>query len=128
MSFCPFRPHCSPNQTRADFNYRRDRWSGPPAGHAASRAACLRKPRHAGSKAVVAGQKRAPRVCYNLEQMLLVLLAIVATSAFAQAPAASLDLEFFKTRVQPIFLAMRPGNARCYVCHSIGTPFRLQRL
>jgi hypothetical protein len=30
--------------------------------------------------------------------------------------------------VQPIFLAKRPGHARCYVCHSIGTPFRLQRL
>jgi hypothetical protein len=47
------------------------------------------------------------------------------------APAASqptLDFEFFKTRVQPIFLAKRPGHARCYVCHSTGTPFRLQRL
>jgi len=65
--------------------------------------------------------------------MRLVLLAIAATAAFAQAPAASgpassLDFEFFKTRVQPIFLTKRPGNARCYVCHSIGTPFRLQRL
>jgi len=60
--------------------------------------------------------------------MRLVLLAIAATSAFAQAPPAPLDFEFFKTRVQPIFLTKRPGNARCYVCHSIGTPFRLQRL
>jgi hypothetical protein len=65
--------------------------------------------------------------------MRLVLLAIVATVAFAQTPTASgvastLDFQFFKTRVQPIFLAKRPGNARCYVCHSIGTPFRLERL
>jgi hypothetical protein len=65
--------------------------------------------------------------------MRLVLLVIAATAAFAQTPAASeiastLDFQFFKTRVQPIFLAKRPGYARCYVCHSIGTPFRLQRL
>ena len=65
--------------------------------------------------------------------MRLGILTIVATAAFAQVPAAasvasSLDFEFFKTRVQPIFLAKRPGHARCYVCHSTGTPFRLQRL
>ena len=62
--------------------------------------------------------------------MRLVLLAIAATAAFAQAPGvtSSLDFQFFKTRVQPIFLAKRPGHARCYVCHSIGTPFRLERL
>ncbi len=64
--------------------------------------------------------------------MRLVLLAIAASVAFAQPPAVSmapaLDFEFFKTRVQPIFLARRPGHARCYVCHSTGTPFRLQRL
>ena len=39
----------------------------------------------------------------------------------AQAPSASkpsLDYEFFKTQVQPIFLKKRwPDHARCYVCH-----------
>jgi hypothetical protein len=65
--------------------------------------------------------------------MRLVLLAITAAAAFAQTPPApggtsTLDFQFFKTRVQPIFLAKRPGHARCYVCHSIGTPFRLERL
>jgi hypothetical protein len=53
-------------------------------------------------------------------------------SATAGASAATtqptLDFEFFKARVQPIFLAKRPTHARCYVCHSTGTPFRLQRL
>lgn len=39
-----------------------------------------------------------------------------------------LDYEFFKTRVQPIFLAKRPGHARCVSCHSSGTPMRLQPL
>jgi len=59
--------------------------------------------------------------------MRLFLLAIVATAATAQNPS-SLDFEFFKAQVQPIFLAKRAGHARCYVCHSTGTPFRLQRL
>ena len=53
------------------------------------------------------------------------LLLIAATTAFAQT---SLDFEFFKTKVQPILLAKREGHARCYACHSTGTPFRLQRL
>src|SRR5438445_13247277 len=66
--------------------------------------------------------------------MRLVLLGIAATAVLmAQAPRASeasssLDFEFFKTRVQPILLAKREGHARCYACHSTGTPFRLQRL
>jgi YVTN family beta-propeller protein len=40
------------------------------------------------------------------------------------APAAShstaegtLDFQFFKSRVEPIFLKQRPGHARCYGCH-----------
>jgi hypothetical protein len=50
----------------------------------------------------------------------------------AQAPAApaasALDYEFFKTKVQPIFLAKRDGHTRCVSCHSKGTPMRLQAL
>ena len=34
------------------------------------------------------------------------------------ASTPSLNYEFFKTRVEPIFLKKRPGHARCYVCHS----------
>jgi hypothetical protein len=61
--------------------------------------------------------------------MRLMLMGLAAaTIGAAQAPPASLDFEFFKSRVQPIFLAKREGHARCYVCHSTGTPFRLQRL
>src|SRR4051812_27054610 len=44
------------------------------------------------------------------------------------AAASALDYETFKTQVQPIFLAKRQGHARCYTCHSTGTPLRLQRL
>lgn len=31
---------------------------------------------------------------------------------------APLDFAFFKTKVQPIFLAKRPGRARCVACHA----------
>ncbi len=45
------------------------------------------------------------------------------------APAASaLDFEYYRTRVEPIFLARREGNTRCVSCHSRGTPMRLQEL
>jgi hypothetical protein len=41
----------------------------------------------------------------------------------AQVPSASrpsLDYEFFKTRVEPIFIKKRwPDHSRCYVCHEI---------
>jgi hypothetical protein len=65
--------------------------------------------------------------------ILLAPLVFAAGAAFAPQAASSpagpaLDYEFFKTRVQPVFLLKRPGHARCYVCHSTGTNFRLQRL
>jgi hypothetical protein len=48
-------------------------------------------------------------------------LAQSAEASAAQAASASepsLDYEFFKTRVEPIFLKKRsPDHARCYVCH-----------
>jgi hypothetical protein len=57
---------------------------------------------------------------------LFTMIALSAMGALAQD--SKLDYEFFKTKVQPIFLTKREGHARCYVCHSTGTPFRLQRL
>jgi YVTN family beta-propeller protein len=40
-----------------------------------------------------------------------------ATVSTSQA-TGSLDFEFFKSAVQPIFLKERPGHARCYSCHT----------
>jgi hypothetical protein len=37
----------------------------------------------------------------------------------SSAASPSLDYEFFKTKVQPVFLTKRPGHTRCVVCHSI---------
>ena len=54
-------------------------------------------------------------------------LALMALPALAgQQP--SLDYDYFKTKVQPIFMTKRPGHARCISCHSSGTPLRLQPL
>ncbi len=50
----------------------------------------------------------------------------------AQAPGSSatspLDFEYFRTKVQPVFLAKREGHTRCVSCHSTGTPMRLMAL
>jgi hypothetical protein len=46
--------------------------------------------------------------------------------AASSAASASLDYEFFKANVEPVFLAKRPGHARCVVCHTINNaPFHL---
>jgi YVTN family beta-propeller protein len=43
-----------------------------------------------------------------------------ARNAAPNPPGASLDFDFFKSKVEPIFLKERPGHARCYGCHSEG--------
>ena len=41
-----------------------------------------------------------------------------AASQPASPAASALDYDFFKTKVQAVFLARRPGHARCVVCHT----------
>ena len=59
---------------------------------------------------------------------LFLLIAIFLLAGSAQAQ--SLDYEYFKTRVQPIFLEKRPAHTRCYVCHGerSNNALRLQKL
>src|SRR5258706_4194421 len=54
---------------------------------------------------------------------ILIIAALFGQQAAPSAPASasSLDFDFFKTSVQPIFLAKRPGHARCITCHATGT-------
>ena len=59
-------------------------------------------------------------------RMTLVAWLLAAAAVSAQQP--SLDYDYFKTKVQPIFLTKRPGHARCIACHTSGTPLRLQPL
>jgi hypothetical protein len=61
-------------------------------------------------------------------------MALILVGMMSQQPTSpsagskELNYEVFKTRVQPILLAKRPGHARCVSCHSQGTPLRLQPL
>jgi hypothetical protein len=58
--------------------------------------------------------------------MFAVLLTAASPPMLAAPP---LDYEFFKARVQPIFLQKRDGHTRCYVCHAeSNNAFRLERL
>lgn len=58
---------------------------------------------------------------------LIAVLAAMLAQAPAFAASSTLDYAFFRDRVQPIFLAKRPGHARCVVCHDHTNP-RLEEL
>ena len=58
-----------------------------------------------------------------------VLLAAASMPHMTSRAAPTLDYEFFKLRVEPIFLSKRLGLTRCYVCHAeSNNAFRLERL
>jgi hypothetical protein len=51
-----------------------------------------------------------------------------ALASLASA-APTLDYDFFKGRVEPVFLQKRDGHTRCYVCHAeSNNGFRLERM
>src|ERR1700746_1105243 len=55
--------------------------------------------------------------------------ALVRASATFVSQAATLDYDYFKAKVQPIFLAKRAGHARCVMCHAeANNAFRLEKL
>lgn len=66
--------------------------------------------------------------------LLLALLAALLFEQAASSPASSpvssvpLDYEFYKARVEPLFLEKRPEHARCVTCHAGSTTLRLQAL
>jgi len=69
---------------------------------------------------------------YMVAAACLALAAAASLSQVQSAPAASsaastgLDYEFFKTKVQPVFLTKRTGHTRCVVCHTTNNaPFHL---
>ena len=59
-------------------------------------------------------------------ERVLNLLALLVAPAQAQ----TLDYDYFKSQVEPIFLQKRAGHARCYVCHAerSNNSFRLEKL
>ena len=61
--------------------------------------------------------------------VIVLFLQTAASSAAGQSPTPSLDFEYYRARVEPIFLKKRPGHARCVVCHAgSNNAFRLQPL
>jgi hypothetical protein len=66
-----------------------------------------------------------------LARLAVIILSLQTAALFAaaQSPTQSLNFEYYRTRVEPIFLKKRPGHARCVVCHAgSNNAFRLQRL
>jgi hypothetical protein len=58
-----------------------------------------------------------------------VVSALALASANFASEAATLDFDYFKAKVQPIFLTKRPGHARCVMCHAdANNMLRLQKL
>src|SRR4051812_11907485 len=61
-------------------------------------------------------------------------LPLAVRLSSAQQPAAppaspvSLDFEYFRANVQPIFVARREGHARCVACPTTASNMRLQPL
>ena len=60
---------------------------------------------------------------------------VIAAAAFALASttlvsaAGTLDYDFYKAKVQPIFLLKRPGHAPCVMCHAdANNMLRLEKL
>ena len=46
------------------------------------------------------------------------IFAAALFSAIGPAWAQTLDYEYFKSQVEPIFITKRAGHTRCYVCHN----------
>ena len=60
---------------------------------------------------------------------LAIALTVILLATAASTAEVALDYDFYKSRVEPIFLKKRPGHGRCYVCHAEGNnAFRLQKL
>jgi hypothetical protein len=60
---------------------------------------------------------------------IVVAVALGVGFAARLAAAPALDFDFYKAKVEPIFLEKRPGHTRCYVCHAeSNNNLRLEKL
>jgi hypothetical protein len=71
--------------------------------------------------------------CALVAACLSLMAAGPMTKAWSQQASStaspSLDYQYFKDKVEPVFLEKRAGHARCVVCHTFNNaPFHLVRL
>jgi hypothetical protein len=68
---------------------------------------------------------------YMVVAACLLVAAVGSSQPAGSQPAsssasASLNYEFFRDKVEPVFLTKRPGHARCVMCHTVNNaPFHL---
>ena len=54
---------------------------------------------------------------------------LVVAAPYGSRAETKLDYDYFKAKVQPIFLEKRPGHARCVMCHAeANNMLRLEKL
>jgi hypothetical protein len=59
----------------------------------------------------------------------MAIAGIAATQLANAQPKPALDFEFYRNRVEPIFLTKKDGHTRCVICHSeANNHFRLEKL
>jgi len=71
---------------------------------------------------------RRTLTCATFGCWVLMLVGVLGQQPAPATATPPLDYNYFKTKVQPIFLFKREGHARCISCHGQGTPLRLQPL
>ncbi len=64
-------------------------------------------------------QMKRASLCVAVGGSVLLAAAGSLKPAMGQAATPSLNYEFFKAKVEPVFLAKRAGHTRCVVCHTI---------
>ena len=70
--------------------------------------------------------KWAPSYVVAAACLVMAAAGSLSQAQSAPAPSAALDYNFFKTRVQQVFLTKRTGHTRCVVCHTVNNaPFHL---
>jgi hypothetical protein len=60
---------------------------------------------------------------------LSIALGLILMAGSVSAAEVALDYDFYRNRIEPIFLKKRPSHGRCYTCHAdSNNAFRLQKL
>jgi hypothetical protein len=64
-------------------------------------------------------QMKRASSCIVIAACLVVAAGGTVRQAAGQAASPTLDYQFFKDKVQPVFLHKREGHSRCVACHTL---------